>query len=121
MRFGADWDRWEPQFAEAMDQRLYTPEWLKATVEGGRAQFWSSDKAAIVSELRFYPTGAVDLHGIVAAGDVDEIVGVLIPAAEEWAKKAGCLGAIIESRPAWRRLLATSGYEPHQLALRKEL
>jgi hypothetical protein len=111
---------WRPAFAAAMDRRLYTPEWLDARIAGGEAWLWRTDTAAIVAELRFYPTGARDLHGLIAAGDVTQIRDVLIPRAEAWGREAGCLGAIIESRPGWAKILKRNGYAPWQTALRKE-
>lgn len=119
-----DWDdylQFRAAFASVMDQRLYTPEWLDGEVWSGRAKFWRTADAAIVTEIRTYPTGAHDIHGIVAAGDLSEIINILIPAAEMWAKAVGCIGAIIESREGWARVLKERGYEPHRVAVRKEL
>jgi hypothetical protein len=117
----AAYQKWRPEFEKALDDRLYTIGWLDCQVWSGRAWFWGNDKAGIVAELRRYPTGAADIHGLIAAGDPGEIAHGLIPQAEAWAKSIGCLGAIIESRPAWAKILKSAGYEPHQLAVRKEL
>ncbi|HWI85707.1 MAG TPA: hypothetical protein VNT42_05205 [Sphingomonas sp.] len=111
---------WRPAFVAAIDARLYTPEWLDGRIATGEAWFQRGDDAAIVAELRQYPTGARDVHGLIAAGDVAEIRDRLIPMAEAWGRAQGCIGAIIESRPGWARALAASGYAPHQLALRKD-
>jgi hypothetical protein len=102
-----------------MDERYHTLEWLDDQVLTGKAYFWRSDNAAIIAEIRTYPTGAKDIHGLIAAGELDEIVNVLIPQAEEWAREQGCIAAQIESRPGWARAL--KDYEPHQLIVRKEL
>ena len=115
----SDYLRFRDRFAEAMDRRLYTIDHLDHLVLSMRAQAWFSDHAAIVTEIRDYPTGAKVIHGLVAAGDLDEIVGELIPRAEAWGRSLGCVMAVIESRQGWRRAL--KGYEPHQMALRKEL
>jgi hypothetical protein len=116
-----DYARFRPLFAEALDPRLYAIEHLDGLLQSGRAQFWLGEDAAIVTEIRSYPTGARVIHGLVAAGDLDEIVDVLIPRAEGWARSFGCVLAIIESRPGWARALKARGYEPHQMALRKAL
>jgi hypothetical protein len=110
---------WREAFAEAFDPRLYTIGYLDNLVLSMRAQAWYSENAAIVTEVRTYPTGAKVIHGLVAAGDLEEIRDVLIPRAEDWARSIGCIMAIIESRPGWARAL--KDYEPHQLAVRKEL
>lgn len=117
----SDYLRFRPLFAEAMDQRLYTIDHLDELVLSMRAQVWFGDDAAIVTEIRTYPTGACVIHGVVAAGSLSEIVNVLIPKAEEWGRSIGCVLAIIESRPGWAKALKQYGYEPHQTAVRKEL
>ena len=117
----SDYRRFRALFAEALDSRLHSIEHLDALLFSGRAQIWCGEAAAVVTEVRTYPTGAMALHGLVAAGELDEIVGVLIPKAEAWARSIGCAMVIIESRPGWARALKKSGYAPHQLAVRKAL
>ena len=112
---------WRPSFAAAMDARLHTPEWLDGRILAGMAQFWRSAQAAAVTEVRTYPTGAYDVHGLVAAGDVSEVRDIIVPEVEAWARTIGALGIVIESRPGWSRALKACGFEPHQLAIRKEL
>ena len=110
-----------PHFAKALDPRLYTIEHLDGLVLSGRAQVWFGERAAIVTEVREYPTGARVVHGLVAAGELEEIVGTLIPRAEAWGRSLGCLLAVNESRPGWVRKLEGAGYRLHQTALRKDL
>lgn len=112
--------RWRPAFAMAIDARMYAPEWLDARILAGSAQFWCSDDAAAVTEIRYYPTGAYDVHGLVAAGDAGAVRDRIIPAIEAWGRSIGALGIVIESRPGWARLLRSAGFEPHQMAVRKE-
>lgn len=109
------------RFASVMDERLYEIGWLDRRVLDGSAVFMRSDNAGIVSEVRTYPTGFREVHGLVAAGALDEIVAELIPAAEQWGRAHGCVGAVIESRPGWARSLKASGYEVSQVAVRKDL
>lgn len=113
--------RFRDAFAEVLDPRLYTIEWLDKQVLECKVTFWRTDKAAIIAELKIYPTGAADVHGLIAAGDMADIVETLIPAAEQWGRDLGCLGAIIESREGWKRTLKSSGYDVYQVALRKDL
>lgn len=115
------WHRFRPRLEAALDPRLYPFSHLDALVASGRALFFHDDRAAIVTEIRTYPTGARVLHGLVAAGDLDAIVGTLIPAAEAWGRQSGCIAAVIESRPGWARLLKTHGYAAHQAAVWKDL
>jgi len=120
----SDWTgylEWRPVFATAMDRRLHTLEWLDARILAGNAQFWRSDHAAAVTEIRNYPTGAYDVHGLVAAGDIGDVRDLIIPRVEAWGRAIGALGIVVESRPGWARALRPVGFEPHQLAVRKML
>ena len=94
---------------------------LDRMILSGSAHLWTAPDAAIVAEIRTFPTGARALHGLVAAGTLETITGRLIPAAEAWARERGCLLSIVESRPGWARALKQHGYVPHQLAVMKEL
>jgi hypothetical protein len=120
----ADWAgycRFRDQFAEVLDPRRYRLDWLDQQILEGNFMLWVGDNAAIVASIETYPTGAKDIHGQIAAGDLEEIVNVLIPQAERDAKAMGCIGAKISSREGWGRALRGSGYEPYQLTLMKEL
>jgi hypothetical protein len=117
----AGYHRFRPQFAEALDPPFYPIEYLDALILSGRGRLWVGVHAAIVAEIKHYPGGAKVVHGLVAAGRMEEIVERLIPEAEAWGKAAGCTSAIIESRSGWMRALKPHGYEPHQVAVRKEL
>ena len=124
----SEYARFRPLFAEALDTRLYTIEHLDDLLYSGRAQIWFGEAAAIVTEVRTYPTGTTVIHGLVAAttpasagAGLAEIVETLIPKAEAWGRSIGCVLAIIESRPGWARALRARGYAPHQAAVRKAL
>ena len=117
----AAYRRFRPLFAEAMDPDFYPIDHLDHLILTGRARLWAGARAAIVAEIRDYPGGARVVHGLVAAGPIEDIVGHLIPLAEIWGKASGCTHAIIESRSGWMRALRPSGYEPHQVAVRKDL
>ncbi len=112
---------WRDAFAEVIDERYYTLDWLDMRLLNGEVMFWGSENAAIIAELREYPTGSRDVHGLIAAGDLHEIIEELIPKAEAWGRENGCIAALIESRPAWAKALAPYGYETHQVTVRKEL
>jgi hypothetical protein len=117
----AGYRRFRDGFAAAMDPEFHPIAHLDGLVLAGQARLWIGEKAAIAAEMLAYPGGARALHGLVAAGDLAEIRSVLIPAAEAWGRATGCTHAIIESRPGWARALRSSGYEIHQIALRKGL
>lgn len=116
-----DYARFREGFAAALDPDFYPIAYLDELVAIGRGLLWTSPAAAIVAEIKTYPGGAKVIHGLVATGDLEEITGALIPSAEAWAREQGCRFAIIESREGWARQLKSSGYEPHQVSLRKAL
>jgi len=117
----AGYRRFRPLFAEAMDPAFYPIDHLDALLLSGRARLFVGEEAAIVAEIRAYPGGARAVHGLVAAGRIEEIVDALIPRAEAWGRARGCTHAVVESRAGWMRALRLHGYEPHQVALRKDL
>ena len=113
--------RFRSRFQEALDERLYPLAYLDHLILSGAVQFLATDEAAIIFEVKTYPSGLKDVHGVVAAGDIGVIVEELIPQAEGWGRENGCAGASIASRPGWARELKSKGYEPLQLTVRKEL
>ena len=107
-----DWGgyiRFRPLFAEVIDERYHTLHWLDRQVLENKVQFWRSDNAAMITEVRDYPTGAKDIHGLIAAGSLEEIIGKLIPTAEQWARDRGFIAAQIESREGWSRVVRGHG------------
>lgn len=102
----------------ALDPDHYPADWIDTQVAHGTWRCFGTDKAAILAEIRTYPSGVRELHGIAAAGEVGEIKR-LIGVAEHWGRACGATRAVIESRPAWARLLPD--YELHQVAVRKDL
>lgn len=116
----AAYQRFRPQFAQAMDTRLYSIEYLDNLLHAHNTRFWSNDTAAIVASLERYPTGALVVEGVIAAGELEGIKA-LIPLALAWGKACGATLGLIESREGWARALKAEGWEPHQLSLTKEL
>lgn len=108
-------------FAEVIDERYYTLDWLDQQVLQGKVQFWRSDNAACITEIKHYPTGAKDLHALIAAGDIGEMINKMLPRAEQWAREQGCVSALVESREGWSRALKPYGYQTFQTTVRKEL
>lgn len=113
--------QYRPAFGEVIDPRYYTLEWLDAQILQGKVQFWCTDKAALVTEFKAYPAGAVDIHVVIAAGDMRDIIEVLAPLAEDMGRANGCTAATVESRAGWARALKPHGYEAFQTIVRKEL
>jgi hypothetical protein len=115
------YQRFRTAFEALLDPRCYTIEWLDNQLASGKIRLWSTDDAAIIAEIKEYPTGARELHGLAAVGDMFVIVAELIPQAEKWGRKMECEFASISSREGWARVMAPFGYQPYQTTIRKAL
>jgi hypothetical protein len=115
-----DYVPWREKFAGALDPRMYRIEHLDARIDDD-VKLFTCPEAALILELRHYPTGAFDGHVLVAAGDAEAIVNILRPRAEACLRAIGAMGAIVESRAGWERALRPHGYSKHQTMVRKEL
>ena len=104
--------------ASVLDPQLYTIEWLDVETWSGRLKQWGNDDAIILVEVKRYPTGAREIHGMIAAGDLGAIKALIVEA-EDWARTQGIEFASISSREGWGRVLPD--YSPHQVTIRKAL
>jgi len=114
------YERWRDEFAAALDPRFHGVAHVDGLVWCGRARLFANERAALLAEIKVYPTGASDVHVLVGAGDLHELVA-LEPRLVAWGRAHGCLGVLIESRDAWAKVMKKHGYDPHQIAVRKEL
>ena len=101
-----------------LDERLYPIEWLDRQVLSGAIRTMSNETSIIGFEVRTYPGGARELHGMFAAGDMAG-VKQLVTEAEQFGREQGCDIATIESREGWAKVFP--GYRPHQLRIVKDL
>lgn len=106
------------RFQEVMDPRFYTIEWLDRKIHNEEFRLWANEGAAIVAKIKEYPAGGKAVHGMIAAGELDDIIK-LIPMAEDWGRSLGCVTAEISSREGWSRILPD--YSVHQVEIVKEL
>jgi len=117
------WDEYldrRDTIAAMLDTRCYSIKWLDGMILNGDARVFASSDAVIVVTVKQYPAGATELHGLVAAGELDAILP-LIERAEDWAREGGVAFACIASRPGWARVLKDRGYGLYQVELRKDL
>lgn len=115
-----EYRRRREQIASLLDPRCYNMDWLDVQILNGKAQIFASADAVIITEVRTYPAGAREIHGLCAAGELSAILD-LIEEAENWALAEVLDFASVASREGWQRVLAAKGYRPHQVELRKEL
>ena len=112
--------RHRSSLAQVLDPRCYTLEWVDSEIAEGRISVRATEDAIILTQVRTFPTGAREIHGMAAAGELPSILA-LIQQAEQWARSQGIEFATVASRPGWQRVLAPYGYQVHQVELQKEL
>ena len=101
-----------------LDERFYPLAWVDREVWNGNIRTLANDTAIIGFEVKTYPGGAKEVHGMFAAGDLAGIVA-LVADAEEFGRSIKCDVASIESRAGWARVFPD--YHAHQLRIVKEL
>lgn len=112
--------RFRQAIADLTDERLYPMWWIEQQIEAGTIMLMENEAAIIGVERRIYPGGAIELHGLFAAGAIDAIVRLIEDACEA-GRIAGCIMASISSRPGWSRVLKDRGFAMSQQTLVKDL
>lgn len=103
-----------------LDERFWPREWVEAQIAAGQIGLLANDEALIGYEVRTYPGGATELHGMFAAGDLESI-GALVDAICEEAARQGITIAAIESRGGWERAFRAKGFIRDKVRIVKEL
>lgn len=57
----------------------------------------------------------------LAGGDMTELVGLMLPEVEAWAKANGCSEIELAGRKGWQRVLAPNGFRTQAYVMRKPL
>lgn len=113
--------RFRDGFASILDERFYYIEWLDKQFTSGAYTLFTCPDAAAFVEIKTYPTGAREVHGVAATGNLASIVSDIIPRVEAYGREQGCIVFGIESRIGWSRLMKPHGFEHYQTTIRKEL
>lgn len=113
--------RFRPEFINIVDSRTHPIEWLDAQVWSGKAKVWGTPDACLLTEIKHFPTGAFEVHVMIAAGNMETLVNETIKHVEAWAREIGALFVTIASRKGWEKIMRPYGYEHWQTELRKEV
>jgi hypothetical protein len=116
----AQWERFRPAFAEAMEGGLYSIDDLEAEVGSGESYFWPGSTAAVIAKVVTYPSGELVMQTLWAVGEMNEVLA-LAPGIEATARLLGCSSMLVEGRKGWQRVLQPHGYEPWSVTVRKAL
>ena len=87
-------------------------------LRSGLAQLWTLPSAACVTSIERHDTGLRDLHGWLAAGDLDGLV-TIEARLEHFARAENCDRMVIAGRRGWLRIF--SGYSERAVIIAKDL
>lgn len=114
-----NYEKWRHRLARANDARFIPITHIDELLISGEAQFWATDDAAMVTELKEWPGGAVTIEPIAAAGKKGDILGPLQAAAQAWGKAQGATIVRVVGRDGWRRELTE--FRHYQTILMKDI
>ncbi len=120
VRVAAALVRFRDEIAALLDARKWPMDWVDAQIEAGRIAVHENDTALIGVEVREYPGGLRELHGMFAAGEMAGILQ-LIDESVAAARLNGLDAATIASRPGWARALKGRGFNVDQVTITKDL
>lgn len=89
----------------------YSLDQVRLSLDRGNAQLWPTRKAAVVTEVITYPTGAKSLSYWLAGGSLEDVLRTHA-AVEAFARQQGCHYIEIKGRRGWRNAVKRFGFEP---------
>lgn len=104
--------------AGILDERKFPLWWVDQEVAAGRIAVIGDEAGCVGVQRREYPGGAVELHVMFAAGELEACLKVWdqIEATAEGFDLAG-----VESRIGWKEVLKSRGFRLDQVRLVKDL
>ncbi len=111
--------RHRAEIASILDERFYPLWWVESQISEGLIDLLANETAIIGLQLRTYPGGAKELHGMFAAGDKASI-RELVKQALAIGKGAGLTCAAIESRSGWGREFRDLGFVRDRVRIVKD-
>ena len=113
--------RFRHLFAEQLDPTWHPIEWLDWAVANNVIKCFTTDKSALLCEIREMPGGARVGGVLWGVGDKQDMIDHLRPEAEAWAHELGCSHILVEGRLGWLKALKPVGYDPHSASVIKAL
>lgn len=114
----AEYQQRRESIGAILDERKWPLSWLDNEILNERATIIADDGGCVVVALRKYPGGLIEVHGLVAAGEVPSIKG-LVAQAECWGRSHGAQVGSISSRRGWVKIMRD--YRETQVTIEKEL
>jgi hypothetical protein len=112
------WERLKHVLQPALSREgdLFSLDDVWQAVQNEQAQFWPGRNSAVVTEIKVYPRSKV-LHVWLAAGDLDEIRG-MVHMIKHFGRSVGCERIALQGRPGWSRVF---GIKPTSVTLQEKL
>lgn len=88
-------------------------------VHSGNLTLWPERNSVAVTEFLVYPRKKV-LHVFLAAGDRDELTG-LIDAAAVYGRSHGCTEISMSGRAGWQRVLSKHGFDNAHTTMKRTI
>lgn len=114
------YDLHRDEIAGLLDERFYPLSWLDEQIATGAIQTMENNGGFVGFEIKEYPSGAREVHGMFAVGDLEAVLE-LIDQVEAYARAEGLVAFTIASRAGWSKVLKSRGFELHQITIMKEL
>jgi len=123
------WDAVEPYIEKATDRSggRYRVQDIRQAVLAAKKQLWiivnGSDAvmAAVVTEIRDYPTGVKACNVVLCAGEDHRLWVHHIDGLKDWAKERGCSIMEVMGRDGWTPALREMGYRRSQAVFEMEI
>lgn len=115
-----EWSRCRSWLAAALERgpQTHTERDILDDVIAGRLQLWPGQRSVAVTEVLTFPRCKV-VRIAWAGGELDELLTVIRPAIEAWARELGCRYVWGGGRPGWERVAPE--YRRFATLLSKEL
>jgi hypothetical protein len=115
-----EYPAWRERIATANDPAFWPIEALDEGLKSGALQWWCDGGAGLVTQVLFYPGGAVVLDAIAGAGDADALIGRMEPQIALWGREHGVSHLRVAGRLGWLRK-RPEGWQAHQVVIMKDL
>lgn len=117
----SDYARWRDKLAKANNPAFWPITAIDELIAEGRAQFWATEHAALVTWINEYPGGAVAVEALAGCGSKADIIHKLGPRVEQWARSLGATHLKVSGRRGWTRQMKPHGWRHFQDIVIKDL
>lgn len=112
---------WQDHIKRALSyQATHAIEDVERMILEDEAQLWLGEKSAAVTEIVQFPK-CKTLHLWLCGGDLREIIDVMLPKAEAFARQEGCTRLTTAGRVGWDRVMKGQGFSPAASICAKDL